>query len=277
MLEFIETLRFRNETLFYFGTICLILAVVLIIISRFSNLQVMGINAYYKPIKFCLSTVFVAYAMAWFTYHVRDIGNIMIFNWVIVITLGFEIIYITFQAMKGELSHFNLSTPMYSVLYSLMAIAATVATLAVGYIGILYFQKDFSDLPIYYIWAIRLGIILFVIFALEGFVMGSQLTHTIGGKDGGKGLPFLNWSTQFGDPRIPHFIGMHALQVLPILAYYVLKDIRLTFIAAALYTLLAIWTLVLALQGKPIINSDKPATTNTLLQKKIRQSTELKN
>lgn len=257
MIAFFETILFRNEALFYFGTICLVLAIVLSIASRFSDLKVMGINAYYKPIKFCLSTVFIAYAMAWFTYDVSDIGNITVFNWVIIITLGFDVFYITFQAIKGELSHFNISTPTFASLYSLMGIAATIATFAVGYIGILYFQKDFPDLPTYYVWAIRLGIILFVVFALEGFVMSSHFSHTIGGKDGGKGLPFLNWSTQFGDPRIPHFIGMHALQVLPILAYYVLKDVRLTFFVALLYSLLAVWTLVMALQGKSLFKKKR--------------------
>jgi hypothetical protein len=265
MITFLETILFRNETLFYFGTICLVSAIVLSIASRFSDLKVTGINAYYKPIKFCLSTVFVAYAMAWFTYDVSDIGNITVFNWVLIFSLGFSVFYIIFQAVRGELSHFNTSTPIFASLYSLMGISATLATLAVGYIGILYFQKDFPELPAYYVWAIRLGIILFVIFALEGFVMGSRLTHTIGGNDGGKGLPFLNWSTQFGDPRIPHFIGMHALQVLPILAYYVLKDIRLTFLVALLYSFLAIWTLVLALQGKSIFKI-KSVKNNEIIQ-----------
>jgi hypothetical protein len=45
-------------------------------------------------------------------------------------------------------------------MYALMAIAATVITLYTAYIGILFFTKSFSDLPDYYLWAIRLGIIL---------------------------------------------------------------------------------------------------------------------
>jgi hypothetical protein len=132
-----------------------------------------------------------------------------------------------------------------------MAVAATAVSIYTAYIGVLFFRADFPALPLHYLWGIRLGIVLFTIFSLEGFVMGSRLSHTIGGAADGAGLPLVNWSTRYGDPRIAHFIGMHALQVLPLASYYLLKDVKATVTLSIFYGLLALLTLIQALNGKP--------------------------
>jgi hypothetical protein len=250
MRTFIETLQYRNEPLFIFGIISLALALVFFIVSRFYDIEVMGTNAWYKPIKFALSIGIFSLTMAWFTYYLGQSRTITYYNWTVIILLGFEIAYIALQAGRGQLSHFNVSTPFYAALYIGMAVAATAVTLFTAYLGILFFLTEFPDLPDYYVWAIRIGIVLFVIFSLEGFVMGSQMSHTIGGPDGGEGIPFLNWSKKYGDPRVAHFVGMHALQVLPILSYYVLKNVKAVIAIGILYGLMAAYILIHALQGK---------------------------
>jgi hypothetical protein len=260
MINFITELKGINETLFYFGLICLIASILFISLTLFSTTKVYNINAWYKPFKFAFSTFLFAWAMAWYCYYLPNF-NINIFNWTVIILLGFEIIYIAIQASRGQLSHYNVATPFYGMLYGLMAFAATVVTLYTAYVGMLFFTNNFDSLPSYYLWSIRLGILIFVIFSFEGYVMGSKLTHTIGGADGGPGIPILNWSTKFGDPRIAHFIGMHALQVLPILAFYIFKNTKLTIICSVLYLLLALFTLVQALQGRPLL---KPGTSKTI-------------
>ncbi|MEM7658491.1 MAG: hypothetical protein AAF399_20355 [Bacteroidota bacterium] len=249
------SLKSQNEVLFWFGLVNLIAAMLMLGLSWLKPLEFAGVNAWFKPIKFALSTTILSWTMMVFTSYLPQGRDISIFNWVLVITLGFEVIYIALQASRGQASHFNLSTPFYSAMYSLMAMAASVATLAVGYIGVQFFLNSFPDLPPAYVWAIRLGIILFVIFSFEGFVMGSRMTHTVGGADGSPGLPFLNWSLTYGDLRVAHFIGMHALQVLPLLAWYLLKDVRLTVGAFVLYACLAVLILLQALRGNSVAST----------------------
>jgi hypothetical protein len=256
-MEFIQQLKLRNETLYYFGLVCLGLAILFLILSKTTHTQVFNVSAWFKPFKFAFSTFLFAWTMGWYCAYLPSF-NINLFNISVVVLLGFEIAYIALQASRGQLSHFNLSTPTYAAMYSLMAIAASAVALYTAYVGILFFTNSFPELPLAYVWAIRFGIVLFVVFSFEGFVMGSKLTHTIGGADGGEGLPILNWSTRYGDPRVAHFFGMHALQVLPLLAYYLFKDTRMVFVLFVLYALLAVFTLVQALQGKPFVRKSNP-------------------
>lgn len=80
--------------------------------------------------------------------------------------------------------------------------------------------------------------------------MGSRLSHTVGLVNNNSNLYIVGWSKIVGDLRIAHFIGMHEWQVLPVLAYYVIKDLKLTIIILIFYGLLAVFTLVQALQGR---------------------------
>ena len=253
MMDFFETLRERNSVLFWFGLVNLVAALIFLLLSKIAPMEISGANGWYKPIKFTLSTALLVWAVGWYSGYLTAGRDLDIVNWGLVILLGFEILYIGIQAARGEMSHFNLSTPFYRSMWSLMALAATGATLLVGYVGLRFASGDFPELPDYYLWSIRLGILIFVVFSFEGFVMGANLSHTIGGPDGGAGLPFLNWSRTFGDPRVAHFIGMHALQVIPLLSWYALRNVSLTVLVSFLYGALAVWTLVQALSAKPLI------------------------
>ncbi|MFG1637245.1 hypothetical protein [Pseudonocardia alni] len=95
--------------------------------------------------------------------------------------------------------------------------------------------------------------------------------HTVGVPDGGPGLPLVGWSTLGGDLRVPHFVGTHALQLLPLLLLLLVFELAagrvarpadprvrrdLMTTAAAGYTgLLALLTWQ-ALRGQPLVAPD---------------------
>ena len=252
IISFLKELKVRNEYLFYFGLLCVILSIVCIVLTKTTSKQVHGVNAWSKPFKFAVSIGLYSWTMAWYCHYLFDF-NVTPFNWTVITLFGFELIYIIFQASKGQLSHFNISTPTYSLLYSLMGLVAVLVTIYTAYIGLLFFTQSFPSLPTYYVWSIRLGILIFVIFSFEGGLMGSRMNHSVGAINDNSNWWILGWSKTVGDLRVSHFIGMHALQLLPLLSFYIFKNTKATIVISILYGLLATSTLVQALNGKPII------------------------
>jgi len=257
MIEFILDIKSRNQTLYSFGLICLVFSLLMLILTKTSQTSVYGVNAYYKPFKFAFSTFLFAWTMGWYCHYLSRF-NIDLYNWTVIILLGFEIVYIAIMAGRGQTSHYNVSNPFYSAMFSLMALAATWVTLHTAYIGYLFFQQSFPELPLYYVWAIRIGIILFTIFSLEGFAMGGRMSHSVGAINDNSNWFILGWSKTVGDLRVAHFIGMHAIQVLPILSFYLLKNTKATIFIGLLYGILAFSVLFQALKGKPLLgNGDR--------------------
>lgn len=255
LTSFFIRLKSRNTILYYFGLFNFCGAVVTILLSQVDTVEIMGINRWIKPTKFFLSIGIVCWTMAWYLVYLTQQKAVRVYSIMTVITMLVELLIINGQSVRGTTSHFNISTSLDGILFNIMGIAILIFTVWTAYITYLFFQqKEFPImLPQGYVWGIRLGLLFFVIFAFEGGQMAAQLAHSVGGPDGEDGLPLLNWSTLYGDLRVAHFTGMHALQVLPIAGYYFARTKMQIILASVVYLLFVLLLYWQALLGHPLL------------------------
>ena len=253
MRHFFTILKQRNNILFWFGWLTALGAIVCLVMMGFDDTRILGINAWIKPFKFFISVMLFSWTMGWLLHPLKMPRRIIYYSWMVVIVMAFELFVITWQAANGRLSHFNITTPLYGILFSLMGIAISVLGIWTAVMAWYFFRKKEFTVPMRYIWGIRLGLIIFVIFSFEGGLMAAHLSHTVGAPDGSGGLPLVNWSRTHGDLRIAHFFGMHALQLLPLASYYLFLTSRQVIIAAVVYFIAVSVLLIQALMAMPLI------------------------
>ena len=195
-----------------------ILFVIFAAVSLVDSTQILGINRWIKPMKFSISIAVYLWTLAGYLYFLRGRETASrVIGWGAAAMLVGEIILITMQAARGTTSHFNLATRFDGAVFSLMGMMIVVNTALIVYLTYLYFRERF-ELPKAVLWGMRFGLIVFLLASVEGGYMSAQIGHSVGVKDGGAGLPFVNWSSEGGDLRVAHFIGMHALQAIPLFA-----------------------------------------------------------
>lgn len=194
-----------------------------------------GMQAWIKPTKFALSGGIYSLTFGWFLTFVRGKRRwVQIAATATGVALLVETTLITMQVIRGVPSHFNSTTAFDATVFSVMgAFIALLATMNL-LLAIWLLIQRLPDRP--FAWALRWGTII----AFAGMGVGSLMTaptapqmaalqtgepvnalgaHAVGVADGGPGLPFLGWSTEGGDLRAAHFLGLHGMQILPLAAW----------------------------------------------------------
>ena len=190
-----------------------------------------GAPAWLKPAKFAVSIAIYSFTLLWLLARVR--GHARLVRLVSYGTaLGFlvEIVAIVGQVVRGRASHFNVATPLDAFIFARMRDAIVLVFLLACLAAILLLRQRLTDPAL--AAALRGGLGLALVGMAVAVLMtvptpptsaafgaGQAGAHGVGVADGGPGLPIVGWSTVGGDLRVAHFVGLHALQLLPLLAW----------------------------------------------------------
>ncbi|MEV4601548.1 hypothetical protein AB0K15_29620 [Amycolatopsis sp. NPDC049253] len=188
-----------------------------------------------KPFKFSVSVGMYALTLAWLLTLLRRgrragwwIGTVF------AVGIGMDMTLLVWQVVfRDRALHFNHATPADVTINNVVATGAFTAWGATAAVVVLLLFQKLPDRAL--ASALRWGTALAAVGMGLALLMFSPTPaqqamkaagerppmiggHTVGLADGGPGLPVLGWSTVGGDLRIPHFVGIHAIQALPLIA-----------------------------------------------------------
>lgn len=237
----------RRSPLLWVGAAMLVLVVPTTVLAVADPVRITGVDGWLKPLKFELSIALYAVTLAWLLTRLRRGRRLAgALGAVAGALLVVEMVIILGAAALGTTSHFNVSTPGHAAAFAVMGLSIAVVWVITAVVGVLLWRSPSGDAA--FDLSVRAGVVVALAGMAVAFFMTSptpaQLAdfrgiagaHTVGAADGGPGLPLLGWSTAAGDLRVPHFVGMHALQGLPLLVLALQLVARRWPAAAALLT-----------------------------------------
>ena len=251
-----------------------VLAVAFGLALCFDPSTVEGVPAWLKPAKFAVSLSLYGFTFAWILRHLPTWTQTVRWSaWATTTASLVELGLIALQAARGVPSHFNTRTPFDASVFGIMGFVIAAQTVAATAVAIALWRHSFSDRA--HGLALQLGLSLSVLGSGVGGIMvrpsplqhaeasssgrlARSGSHSIGGPDGGPSLPGLRWSTQHGDLRVAHFVGLHAMQWIPLVAFLTRRwrsmRSRVTVVvgAAASYACVFAILLAQALLGQPV-------------------------
>lgn len=254
----ISGLTSRFPTIMCSRWIMLACGILTVLLIQVDPRTVLGISTWIKPTKFLFSGGVFLLTMGWIFDQIspwNPARSLRLSKWMAWL-LNIETAMIVMQGARGVQSHYNTSTAFDGIIFSLMGLVILAATGILIYVCVVTWRRSHA-MPSGLLWAIRLGLLISILASFEGGYMSVLGQRTIGAAQDSTGLPFLNWSREGGDLRIAHFLGIHALQLLPLMAF---SFRRRTFrtpgfvaIVAFFYAIIAFGTFYWAILGRPLI------------------------
>jgi ABA DEFICIENT 4-like len=252
-----------------------------------------GVPAWLKPAKFAVSVSVYCFTFVGLLGFVESRQRLARFAAnMTVVSFIVEMTVILIQAARGTTSHFNVTTTLNTFLWLTMGAFIVVVWTMNLLLAILVLFERIPNRP--FAWSLRLGLLVSFVGMGSGFLMvrpthEQQVTmaanhgprivgaHSVGVVDGGPGLPVVGWSTAGGDLRVAHFLGIHAMQILPFFGWFVarrrnafarFKDAhRLALISTVGFAYLGLVLLLVwqALRGQSVIHPDVQTLTVALV------------
>jgi hypothetical protein len=173
-----------------------------------------GPISFRKPTTFGISFGLTTITLAWVAGQLRISDRV---GWLLLGPLAVadtvEVLWVSVQRWRGVASHFNFATSLDTRLFLLGGVAIAVTVTVILLLTVLAFTA--AEATPSMAMAIRAGLLILLVGQAVG---GWMIQHGVGPASDGQTIGLTTFGSA-GVMKVPHAVAIHAIQVLPALAW----------------------------------------------------------
>jgi hypothetical protein len=246
MTALIQRIYRKNKPLFYAGLVCFAGFLYCLFKQQFSSEMLLGESVWNKPARYFFSGWMFQWTMSLIMHHLNSRSTRRVISFALALIVpGIALTMLAEQLFfpvgyQAEMDGIRMLKTVLYILFFLMMV----------WICLLFFIQRKNPRSQHYTWGLRMALLIFTGSLLLGLVMHYLGTYTVGGLHGSPGIPFFNWSKKFGDLRLVLFMGIHSLQIIPLLSHYFFEKKKQVVFFSLIYLMLVLAALFFTLLGQ---------------------------
>jgi hypothetical protein len=263
--RFFADMRRDEPQLFHLGwALQLAIAPLAVIADAYARMPGhMAIDPWVKPMKFAASLAVLAWTVAPLlqSMHLTD-------RWRrrarLAVTGGAlaELAFVSAQAARATFHDGPATKVDRAILQGASTAILVVCAVLIAIAALSFDDRRVAIADRVMVGAVRAGLVVFIGGSAIGGYILERGAHTVGASNPAATMPMTNWNMSGGDLRIAHFMAIHAIQVLPALAW-LLHQVRpsltiarrsaIVRVATVALTVAIVGTFAQAMLGRPLV------------------------
>ena len=215
-MSFFQELQQRNKWLYITGCTLFSFGIISLGFLLFDNRYVDGISLWILPFRYSIGSGVYVFTLGWLSYLINDNKHR---NWITFflsfISIGFLAI-ILIQLLNGKIAFLNDQNPFDHLMNQLSLGLTSLFLLFQIIVTIIFYRQRKNIHSQHYTWGVRMGMLTFAIFSILVFgffiFVFDDLYALLELYKNKKGIGL--------DTQIAFYMGIHSVQIIPLLSYY---------------------------------------------------------
>jgi len=166
-----------------------------------------------KPILFGITGGLTTVSVAWVMGYLNQRKSLLVMSWIFTVSMFVEVSLITMQRWRGVASHFNVTTPFDGIVFATMGTLIMIVAVVIAIVTFRSF-RFLNAKPVMKL-AIRSGLLFLNLTNVLGMILVAYGNYILQASPGHA----PNIYGHAGMMKVPHGLAIHAIQVIPILAW----------------------------------------------------------